>query len=398
MRKSKKVLISGASIAGPTLAFWLSKAGFIVTVIERSDALRLGGQNIDISGPAQKIVQKMGIEAAIRAANTGEVGLQFVGHDNQPKASFPKNTELTWTQELEIIRGDLVQILYDNTKKNVTYQFGDWIVGIEQDSDKVNVTFASGTTDKFDLVIIAEGTRSSTRELVFGKKPIFKYLGLYMAYLTIPRDKNDNKWWRWYNAVDSRVLMLRPDNHGTMRASVAFLEDEKGYEKLSPEHQKKILKSRLEGAGWEADRISKAIDNSDDVFLDKIGQIKAPKWSVGRVAMIGDAAYCPTPLTGKGTTLAMVGAYLLAGELARHENHEEAFAAYEKRMRPYVEEVQKLPPGIPWIVYPKTSFGVSVLNFFAGIFASHLIQKLVKLFTPKPKEKSKEEIELPDFK
>ncbi|HEY1056655.1 MAG TPA: FAD-dependent monooxygenase, partial [Emticicia sp.] len=233
MRKSKKVLISGASIAGPTLAFWLAKAGFSVTVVERSDALRLGGQNIDISGPAQKIVQKMGIEAAIRAANTGEVGLQFVGENNQPKASFPKDKELTWTQELEIIRGDLVQILYDSTKKDVKYQFGDPIEALEQHNDSVNVAFKSGKKESFELVIIAEGTHSSTRELVFGKKPIFKYLGLYMAYLTIPRHKNDNKWWRWYNAVDSRVLMLRPDNHGTMRASIAFLDDEKGYEKLS---------------------------------------------------------------------------------------------------------------------------------------------------------------------
>ncbi|RFS14323.1 FAD-dependent monooxygenase [Emticicia sp. C21] len=398
MTKSKKVLISGASIAGPTLAFWLARADFKVTVIERSDALRLGGQNIDITGPAQKVVRKMGIESDIRAAHTGEVGLQFVGSDNQPKASFPKNKALTWTQELEIIRGDLVQILYDSTKKDVTYHFGDWIEELKQHSDQVNVTFNSGKKETFDLVILAEGIRSSTRELVFGKEPVFDYVGLYMAYLTIPREKSDNKWWRWYTAVKSRVLMLRPDNHGTMRASVAFLEAEKGYEKLSPEEQKNLLKAKLKGAGWEADRISKALDTSEDAYLDKVGQIKAPRWSDGRIAMIGDAAYCPTPLTGKGTTLAIVGAYLLAGELARHENHEDAFAAYEKRMRPYVEEVQKLPPGIPWIVYPKTSVGVSVLNTFVGIFASRPVQKLVSLFTPKTKEKSKQEIVLPNFK
>lgn len=398
MAESKKVLISGASIAGPTLAFWLAKSGFKVTVVERSESLRLGGQNIDISGPAQKVIQKMGIEANIRDANTGEVGLQFVGRDNQPKASFPKDKALTWTQELEIIRGDLVQILYKCTKKDVTYQFGDWIKTLEQHPSQVNVTFASGKTETFELVIAAEGTHSSTRELVFGKEPIFEYVGLYMAYLTIPREKSDSNWWRWYNAVNSRVLMLRPDNQGTMRASVAFLEAEKGYEKLSLDQQISLLKIKLAGAGWEADRISKALDSSEDVYLDKIGQIKAPKWSVGRVAMIGDAAYCPTPLTGKGTTLAIVGAYLLAGELARHEKHEGAFAAYEKRMRPYVEKVQKLPPGIPWIVYPKTSFGVSVLNTLVGLFASQPVQKLVGLFTPKPKEKSKQEIDLPDFK
>lgn len=362
MAESKKVLISGASIAGPTLAFWRAKSGFIVTVVERSESLRLGGQNIDISGPAQKVIQKMGIEANIRDANTGEVGLQFVGRNNQPKASFPKDKALTWTQELEIIRRDLVQILYECTKKDITYQFGDWIKTLEQHPSQVNVTFASGKTETFELVIAAEGTRSSTRELVFGKEPIFEYVGLYMAYLTIPREKSDSNWWRWYNAVNSRVLMLRPDNQGTMRASVAFLEAEKGYEKLSLDQQISLLKTKLAGAGWEADRISKALDSSDDVYLDKIGQIKAPKWSVGRVAMIGDAAYCPTPLTGKGTTLAIVGAYLLAGELARHEKHEDAFAAYEKRMRPYVEKVQKLPPVYPGLCTQKPLLGCRYLT------------------------------------
>ncbi|RYF46565.1 MAG: FAD-binding monooxygenase, partial [Cytophagaceae bacterium] len=139
-------------------------------------------------------------------------------------------------------------------------------------------------------------------------------------------------------------------------------------------------------------------DETQDVYFDKIGQIKAPRWSTGRIAMIGDAAYCPTPLTGKGTTLAMVGAYLLAGELASHERYEDAFVAYEKRMRPYVEAVQKLPPGVPGLVYPSTKLGVSVLNTVAGVFASKPVQKLVSLFSPKPKDERKEDgIDLPNY-
>ena len=398
MTKSKKVLISGASIAGPTLAFWLVKYGYQVTIVERASSLRLGGQNIDISGPAEEVINKMRIKTAVRDANTGEIGLQFIGQDNEPKASFPKEAALTGTRELEIIRGDLVSILYDNTKQSVTYQFGDSITSIEQYPDHVKVTFSSSKTETFQLVIAADGIRSSTRELVFGKEPIFKYLGLYIAYMTIPRHKNDTRWWRWYTAVNKRVLMLRPDNHGTMRASVAFLEADKGYEKLSADKQKDLLKKKLVGAGWEAERISDALEKSDDVYLDKIGQIKAPRWSVGRVAMVGDAAYCPSPLSGKGASLAIVGAYVLAGELARHENHEDAFVAYEKCLRPYVEKIQNLPPGVPWIVYPKTRFGVALLNTFAGIFASKPVQKVVNLFNSKSKEKTKEEgFELPDF-
>ena len=395
----RKVLISGASIAGPTLGFWLAKYGFTVTIVERSTSLRLGGQNIDVNGPAKRIAQKMGIEAAIRAANTGEVGLQLIGQDNQVAAAFPKEGAVSGTQELEILRGDLVSLLYECTRQDVTYRFGDSITNLEQHPDEVAVTFASGQRETFQFVVAADGVRSHTRRLVFGEEPIFKYLGLYTAYLTIPRQETDNNWWRWYTALDRRIIMLRPDNEGTMRASVAFLESDEAYEKLSSTEQKRVLTDKLAGAGWEADRISNAMKDTPDVYFDKIGQIKAPRWFDGRVAMIGDAAYCPSPLTGKGTTLAMVGAYLLAGELASHERHQDAFIAYEQRMRPYVEEVQKLPPGIPWIVYPKTKLGVSVLNTLAGIFASKPIQKLFSLFTShKPNEESREEgIVLPDY-
>ncbi|QMW04795.1 FAD-dependent monooxygenase [Spirosoma foliorum] len=398
INKEKRILVVGASIAGPTLAFWLTQYGFLVTVVERAPALRLGGQNIDVNGPARKIVQKMGIEAAILAQNTTEVGLQIIGQDGEVAGEFPKEASLTGTRELEILRGDLVRILYDCSKKHVDYRFGDSITALEQHPDEVSVMFASGKTETFQLVIAADGVRSKTRKLMFGDEPQFKSLGLYIAYMTIPRQENDNDWWRWYTAVDRRVLMLRPDNKGTIRASVAFLEDNRAtHEKRPTEEQKSVLKTKLAGAGWEADRIRQAIDGTDDLYFDEVGQIKAPRWSTGRVAMIGDAAYCPTPISGKGTTLALVGAYVLAGELSRHKRHEDAFAAYEKLMRPYVEEVQKLPPGTPRLVYPETKFGVSVLNRVAGIMASKPVQKMVGLFSSDPAEEENKGIDLPDY-
>ncbi len=325
--------------------------------------------------------------------------MQIIGQDGQVAGEFPKEASLTGTRELEILRGDLVRILYDCSKEHVDYRFGDSITALEQHPDEVSVTFASGKTELFHLVIAADGVRSTTRQLMFGDEPQFKSLGLYIAYMTIPRQENDNDWWRWYTAVDRRVLMLRPDNKGTIRASVAFLEDDREtHEKRSTEEQKSVLKAKLAGAGWEADRIRQAIDGTDDLYLDKAGQIKAPRWSEGRVAMIGDAAYCPTPISGKGTTLAIVGAYVLAGELSRHERYEDAFAAYEKRMRPYVEEVQKLPPGTPSLVYPETKFGVSVLNTIAGIVASKPVQKMVGLFSADNAKEENEGIDLPDYK
>ncbi|RYD51722.1 MAG: FAD-binding monooxygenase [Sphingobacteriales bacterium] len=393
----KRILISGASIAGPTLAYWLTQYGFEVVIVERAPELRLGGQNIDVHGAGRKVVRMMGIEERIREANTGEQGLQFIGQRGEVAASFPKDEALSGTRELEILRGDLVQILYDLTAPSVEYRFADSIQAIDQTSDGVEVAFSSGRTEMFYVVIAADGIGSKTRKLIFGNEAQFKFLGVYMTYLTIARHPSDTKWWRWYTATDSRILMLRPDNHGTTRAMVAFLEDRELYNNRSPADQKAIVKEKLAGAGWEAERISKALDSASDVYLERVGQIHAPNWSKGRVAMVGDAAYCASPLTGKGTTLALVGAYILAGELSRHGRPEDAFTAYEKLLRPFIKNVQKLPPGVPKIVYPSSRLGVSVLNTLAGVVASKPVQAIVGLFSSKGAEAEEKDISLPVY-
>jgi 2-polyprenyl-6-methoxyphenol hydroxylase-like FAD-dependent oxidoreductase len=397
MSVNKKVLISGASIAGPTLAFWLAKYGFDVTIVERSKSLRLGGQNLDIRGAGRAIARLMGIEKEILAANTGEIGLQFVNRDNKVKAAFPADGAGSFTSEAEILRGDLVSILYNCTKDDVKYIFGVYIIAIDQHENNVNVTFSDGKSEAFDLLIAADGVRSTTRQLIFGDEPEIKFTGLYNAWYTIPKIATDTRWARWYTAPGSRVILIRPDNHGTVRASFSFLSDDKGYQKLPNSEQKKILKEKLLGAGWEADRLIAEVEKNNDVYFDGISQVHAARWFSGRTGMIGDAAYCPTPLTGMGTTLAIVGAYLLAGELSRHDRHENAFAAYEKRMRPFVEDVQSLPPGVPWLAHPKSKFGVSLVNTVAGILASRVVKKISKLFSSKEKDVTKDKIELPDF-
>lgn len=398
MNPKKKVLISGASIAGPTLGFWLAKYGFEVTIVERSKALRLGGQNLDVRGAGRAIVRMMGIEEQILAANTGEIGLQFINRNNEVKAEFPSEGSNSFTSEAEILRGDLVNILYGCTKNDVKYVFGKHITAINQSPDKIEVTFSDDEIEEFDLLIAADGVRSTTRKLIFGDEPELKFTGLYNAWYTITRTKSDTQWARWYTAPKSRVMMLRPDNHGTIRASFSFLSDDKSYLNQSDQEQKKIIQDKLKGIGWEEERLMKEINNNDDVYFDGISQVHAPRWFDGRTGMIGDAAYCPTPLTGMGTTLAMVGAYLLAGELSRHDKHEDAFAAYEKRMRPFVEKVQKLPPGVPWLAHPKSRFGVSVVNTVASIVASRPIKAIGKIFSSnKEKDVTKDDIELPKY-
>lgn len=396
-RVNKKILVSGASIAGPTLAFWLAKYGFEVTIVERSKSLRLGGQNLDVRGAGRAIARMMDIEKDILAANTGEIGLQFVDENNQVKAAFPRDAAGGFTSEAEIIRGELVNILYDKTKDNVNYVFGKYITAVNQSETNVEVTFSDDSTAVYDLLIAADGVRSNTRQLLFGDEPKIKFIGLYNAWYTIPKAASDTGWARWYTAPESRVMLIRPDNHGTTRASFSFLSDDKTYQTLPNKEQKKILKDKLSGAGWEADRLIEEIEKNDDVYFDGISQVHAPRWFNGRAGMIGDAAYCPTPLTGMGTTLAIVGAYLLAGELSQHDRHEDAFIAYEQRMRPFVEDIQRLPPGVPWLAHPKSKFGVAVLNTVAGILASSPVKKIGKLFGSKEKDVTKDKIVLPDY-
>lgn len=393
----KKILISGASIAGPTLAFWLNRFDFVTTIVERADSLRLGGQNVDIKGAAQKVAQLMGIEDEIRAADTGELGVRFVNKDDITKAELPKGESNIGTSELEILRGDFVKILYKHTKDNVEYIFGNQITELHEFKDGVKVTFKNGEERNFDLVICADGIRSRTRSLIFGDEPIVRSVGLYVSYFTIPRASSDSLWARWYNATDSRVIVMRPDNEGTTRASFSFLSEPKGYEKLSSTAQKEILKQKFSDAGWEATRILAELENNTDIYFDAISQVIAPRWSNGRCAMTGDAAFCPSPLTGMGVSLSVLGAYILAGELSRHSDYQQAFSEYEKVFRPYVTKIQKLPPGVPKLAHPKSKIGISIFNTIINIISSKAIKKIGTLFSNKSKLSTDDTIELPDY-
>lgn len=174
------------------------------------------------------------------------------------------------------------------------------------------------------------------------------------------------------------------------------MSPDKGYEKLPLEEQKKVLIEKIENAGWEAERLIKEIKNANDLYFDKVSQVKAEKWSNSRVAIVGDAAYCPTPITGKGTDLAMLGAYILAGELSKANYYKEAFKAYEDKMRPYVNFCQRLPPGVPRLVYPRSKLGVAILNGFISLLSSKTVKSIISMFSS-TKKKNKENIVLPSY-
>lgn len=397
MNKKKRILVSGGSIAGLTLTYWLHQAGFEVTVLERSEQLRLGGQNIDVKGPGWEVFKKMGIAEKVIAANTTEMGIQFINERNRVVAEFPTDDALSMTQEIEILRGDLVNILFTEVQDSATFYFGDEITSVIEQADETEVTFKNRHKETFNLVIVAEGIGSGTRQLIFGNEIKFDYTGLYSAYLTIQKAESDSRWARWRNATGAIVFLIRPDNHGSTRVCIFFRSPERGYEKLSVAQQKELLITKIEDVGWEAPRIAEEIRKSDDLYFERVSQVKAPRWHKGKVAMVGDAAYCVTPLAGKGTDLAVAGAYVLAGELSQNDDYEKAFETYEARLRPYVNRVQKLPPGVPRLAYPNSKVGVSVLNFLFSVAGSTLFKKIVKLFG-NDKKQANVELDLPDYK
>jgi 2-polyprenyl-6-methoxyphenol hydroxylase-like FAD-dependent oxidoreductase len=378
--RTRRVLISGASIAGPALAWWLARYGWEVTVVERFEGPREGGQNIDVRGAAREVLRRMELEDAVRAAGTGEQGVAFVDDEGRRLAEFPAGTGDTdgATAELEILRGDLADLLIERTRDGADYVFGDQITGLDERSDGVRVRFENGPEREFDVVVAAEGLGSRTREKVLPGAQITD-LGLHVAYLTVPRTSSDDDWWRVFTSTGARVMWLRPDNHGTTRAGLALRSPVRGLEDLTRDDQVRVLRRTFAGAGWETDRVLDVLDDTPFV-LDTVGQVRLPSWSRGRVTLLGDAGYCASPISGMSTSLALVGAYVLAGELARADDHRDAFAAYERILRPYVDKAQNtVPSGILGLVYPRTRAGLRVTRTAIRVAGHPATKKLGSL-------------------
>lgn len=369
------------------LAYWLNAYGWRVTLVERFDALRDEGQNIDVRGAGREVLRRTGIEDAVLAANTGERGLEFVDSDGRTVASFPagEGDSDGGTAEVEILRGKLSHILYERTRDDVEYVFGDQIAALDEGDDGVTVTFRHGPARTFDVVVVAEGLRSRTRARVFPDVDAVRELGAYASYMTIPRTATDNDRWRWLHAGRGRSVMLRPDNVGTTRAGLFFLADVRGLDELDRDGQITILRRTFADVGWQTPRILGALDDAP-MYLEALGQACLPAWSHGRVVLAGDAAHCSSPVSGMSTSLAVTGAYVLAGELATQADHRAAFARYELVMRPYVDKAQDLAPGAPRLGNPRSGAERAVLHTVlraaASPFGRRVGDLVGGLFTP----------------
>src|SRR4051812_28437614 len=290
----------------------------------------------------------MGLDAAVRAARTDTAGAYTVDVDGKVLETYRADDDGGdgYISEIEILRGDLSRVIYDDTRDGVEYVFGDRIAELTQDADGVDVTFASGDRRRFDLVVGADGLHSALRAMVFGPRERFiRHLGLVLAFYSVPNEFGLDRWLIDYQDQGSgRSAGLRPVGDPTQAmAMLSFPAADFDVDYRDVEAQKQLLRERMDGLGWETPRILAHLDDTPDFYLDQVAQVVMDRWSDGRVGLIGDAAFCSSPFSGGGTGLALVGAYLLAGELAAAGwDPAVGFAAYERRMRPFVEANQEI--------------------------------------------------------
>jgi 2-polyprenyl-6-methoxyphenol hydroxylase-like FAD-dependent oxidoreductase len=331
------VLISGASVAGPALAYWLHRHGIRATIVERAEQLRPGGLAVDFRGTAMRVLEEMGILDELRAHATHSGDAKVVDADGNQIAIMPGEI---FAGELEVLKTDLTRILYDLTKNDTEYVFGDSIDTLTQEADGVRVEFDRGAPRKFDLVIGADGLHSRVRTLAFGPKERFtNHMGYAFAsfstanYLTLDHAGASH-------VSGDRSLNVFASKENT-EVRVLFMFPAKDVPRTR-EAQEDAVRTAYEHVGWEAGNLLARMPEAADFYFDELSQITMPTWSTGRVALVGDAGYCASPMSGRGTSQALLGAYVLAGELSTQDTHVTAFAEYEKALRGYVASTHEL--------------------------------------------------------
>jgi 2-polyprenyl-6-methoxyphenol hydroxylase-like FAD-dependent oxidoreductase len=349
---AKRVLISGASIAGPSLAFWLDRHGFDVTVVEQAPAVRPGGYAVDFRGTAMRVLERMGLIEAVKERETRTGSITMVDADGKVVTRLPDGFT---SGDLEILRGDLAEVLYGATRGGAQYLFGDSIQAMAENAEGVQVTFASGSTRQFDIVVGADGLHSNVRALAFGERSRFvRPMGYGIAVFTLPDFLHLGNAGRYYVELGKRVGCFGTPNDGRAKATFYFASDAVEYDRDDVAAQKRLLREIFAGVKWEAQRMLAMLDAATDFYFDSLSQVKMDAWSRGRVVLLGDAACCPSPMSGMGTSLATVGAYVLAAEMkAAGGDYPTAFAKYEVALRGFAAEAQKLAESVSWFI-PRT--------------------------------------------
>lgn len=364
--KNATVLISGASVAGPALAYWLGRCGFAPTLVEIAPRLRDGGYAVDFRGPTNlAVLERMGVLDDLRDVQTGGCAMRFVDETGRQLLHLPP--EFTGG-DIEVLRSDLSRVLYEHSHDRAEYVFGDSIAGLTETPDGIEVEFEHGAPRTFDLVIGADGMHSGVRRLAFGPESEFvRHLGYYVAGWEVPNHLGLVGESRMHN-VPGKVAGVAHDHRDPKKAGTTFLfaSEELAYDRRDPEQQKKLVADAFVGVGWETPVLIEELWDAPDLYFDSISRVDLPSWSRGRVALVGDAA-CGATVGGMGTGTAIVGAYVLAGELAAADgDHREAFARYEHIVRPSAQRCQKGGDRTGKFLAPRTVLGMRARNRLLG--------------------------------
>lgn len=354
-----KVLISGASISGPVLAYWLNRYGFEVTVVERAPQLRkTGGHAVDLFRPAMDISERMGVLPRVMAMSTETTTLTAYreGVSTPARVDLTKIFRATSDRHVEIMRDDLSEIYFDATAEDVEYVFGDSITKIE---DNV-VSFEQSPARRFDVVVGADGLHSNVRRLVFGDCEKY-FVGAHLAVLTAPKGELNGE--MVCHLGPGRMVGRYGAKHlDEERIIFLFHSGELDYHYRDVQRQKELLRAAFVGMHPQVDGWLGELDDTPAFYFDSITQLRMDSWSRGRVTLVGDAGYCPGPAVSGSTSLAVLGAYVLAGELAAAGgDHERAFEAYEREMAEIVARSRVFALGAAKRLVPTTRTGVWAL-------------------------------------
>lgn len=380
MPPNRSVLVSGAGIAGPTLAYWLTVHGFETTLVEIAPQLRTGGYVIDFWGRGFDVAEKMRILTEIKREGYDIKELRLV--NSRGKRVGGLNAEVfrsaTSGRYVSIPRGELAKIIFETVGDRCETVFGDSVTKIEPDESEVRVSFERTEPRRFDMVIGADGLHSVVRKLVFGKQDLFeKYLGYRVAAFTVkgyrPRDEEV---YVSYSLPGRQVARFAMRNDQTMFLFV-FADAKSPYDEEPGIDHKGILRAGFSDAGWECSQILEAMESCGEIYFDRVSQIRMSNWSQGRVGLVGDAAFCPSLLAGQGSALAMFGAYILAGELSRSADRpQNAFQRYEQRLRRFIVGKQDAAVKFSGSFAPKTRLGIFLRNKITKAFKLPFVAEL----------------------
>lgn len=340
----KKVLISGASIAGLSTAYWMNRLGYQVTVVEIANEPRIAGATIDLRGATVDIAKRMGIYEQLKSNRLNVELIEFKNAEDVTVGSIPikkDDLNLPEDEEIEIERDKFLGILFDGLKNDVEFIFNDSIIALTETKDALQVSFKNGVQRTFDLLLGCDGSHSGVRKIWFGEESEYAhFLQAYFSISIVNKLLIKQKTMQMFNVPD-KAITLNAYKHKTDVIFCFFSENEIPYDYRDLEQQRKITLEQFAGQGWRTAALLEEIQQANNFYFDKFCQIKMPCWTKGRVALVGDAAYCASPAAGMGASLSMNGAAALADALEKHKgDFRPAFQDYEKNLRPFIEEVQ----------------------------------------------------------